>query len=208
MLGVLDDYRSAGLGRALKLLQRERALAMGARPDRMDLRSAPGAERASQLLKARHCRRGGPGKHLRRVHEPVAPRQPDRSFRRAVVDSAPARRTTAGRGRDGGWRLRHPHDARARVVRFAQGESRQRNAGVRRCRSVARLAKRVARGEFRSASPRCSRPGRSLRWRGASPRARSSRPIFRRGYQRRRLFRSIRPNGRARTCSSVSPKRR
>jgi len=29
MLGVLDDYRSAGVGRALKLLQRDRALAMG-----------------------------------------------------------------------------------------------------------------------------------------------------------------------------------
>jgi predicted GNAT superfamily acetyltransferase len=29
MLGVLDEYRSAGIGRELKLLQRERALAMG-----------------------------------------------------------------------------------------------------------------------------------------------------------------------------------
>jgi predicted GNAT superfamily acetyltransferase len=29
MLGVIDEYRSAGLGRTLKLLQRERALAMG-----------------------------------------------------------------------------------------------------------------------------------------------------------------------------------
>ena len=29
MLGVLDDYRNAGLGRTLKLLQRERALGMG-----------------------------------------------------------------------------------------------------------------------------------------------------------------------------------
>jgi predicted GNAT superfamily acetyltransferase len=29
MLGVLDDYRSAGAGRALKVLQRERTLAMG-----------------------------------------------------------------------------------------------------------------------------------------------------------------------------------
>src|SRR5262249_44039795 len=29
MLGVVDEYRNAGLGRALKLLQRERALAMG-----------------------------------------------------------------------------------------------------------------------------------------------------------------------------------
>src|SRR5881394_3859902 len=29
MLGVLDDFRSAGVGRELKLLQRERAIAMG-----------------------------------------------------------------------------------------------------------------------------------------------------------------------------------
>ena len=48
MLGVLSDYRDAGVGRMLKLAQREDALARGIRTDRVDLRSVRSQERLFQ----------------------------------------------------------------------------------------------------------------------------------------------------------------
>jgi len=57
MAGVVRDYQSRGIGMQLKLLQRERALnAVSTRA--VDLRSAAGDERPSQLCQAR---RPGPG---------------------------------------------------------------------------------------------------------------------------------------------------
>ncbi len=56
MLAVRKDYRNGGLGRRLKLLQREDALARGIRTDRVDFRSAGNQERVSEYRKARRDR--------------------------------------------------------------------------------------------------------------------------------------------------------
>ncbi len=44
MLGVTKEYRDAGLGRKLKLAQRDRRASPGRRSDRVDLRSARNQE--------------------------------------------------------------------------------------------------------------------------------------------------------------------
>ena len=52
MLGVHPDQRGAGLGRALKLAQRERALALGLDLIEVDVRSVAGHQRAPELREA------------------------------------------------------------------------------------------------------------------------------------------------------------
>ena len=99
MAGVLADYRSAGLGRTLKVLQRERTLAMGLdliewTYDPLQAMNAP-----PQLRQARRHRRGVHREHLRHVEQPAAPGEPDGSVRGGVVDSEAARRAAAGRRR-------------------------------------------------------------------------------------------------------------
>ena len=52
MLAVRPDYRNAGLGRRVKLFQREDALGKEHRPDRVDIRSAGDQERLSEHREA------------------------------------------------------------------------------------------------------------------------------------------------------------
>ena len=126
MLGVTRDARDAGLGLRLKLAQRERALQMGIDLDRVDLRSAAGAQRAPQLRQARRRRRGVRGEHLRRVEQPAAPRSPTDRF---VAE----------------WRLTAPHverriAARRRSASCATRRWRPRRWSTRRSRPAHWLA--------------------------------------------------------------------
>jgi hypothetical protein len=79
MAGVLSEYRSAGLGRDAQGAAARADNGDGARPHRVDLRSAAGDERPPQLRQARRRRRGVRREHLRHVEQPAAPGQPDRS---------------------------------------------------------------------------------------------------------------------------------
>ena len=101
MLGVHPDYRGTGLGRDLKLAQRERVLALGLDSDRVDLRPAAGAEREPQLRDAWRHRRGVRGERLRRVGQPAARRPADRPVRLPVVDPPAACREADRAGRAG-----------------------------------------------------------------------------------------------------------
>ena len=84
--------RDAGAGPAAEAGAARGGAGHGPRPDRVDLRSAAGAERPLQLRQARRGRRGVRGERLRRVEQPAAPRRADRPVRRGVADRDAARR--------------------------------------------------------------------------------------------------------------------
>ena len=171
MAGVVAEHRSAGLGQTLKLLQRDRTLAMGL--DLIEWTYDPLQAMNAHLnfaklgVVAEEYAENIYGESI----EPAAPGQPDRSLRRRVVDPQAARRAPAGARRPA-------HAAGERCGRRLAGQPDRTVgpvAGVGRRRSLPRGA--PARWwKFRWGSPRCWRAPPSSRWPGGSARARSSRP--------------------------------
>ena len=148
--------RSAGLGARLKLAQRERALRDGPRPDRVDLRSAPGDERAPQFREARAWS--------------------SRSTRRTSTASRAAR-CTAATPTDrfvAEWHIATPHVER-RIAATARTADARRVAWPPRRSSILRGRRRVARARRRRTS--ISRTAACWsRSRPASPTCRSHSP--------------------------------
>ena len=81
MLGVLPEYRNPGIGRTLKLHQRDDALRARHRADRVDLRSAGIEERLLQHGTAGRDRAPLRGESVWHHHQPAARRTADRSLR-------------------------------------------------------------------------------------------------------------------------------
>ena len=97
MLGVLPEYRNSGLGRALKLEQRERALAQGYELVEWTYDPLQAMNAHLNFSEARRRGRGIPPQRLRRVDERAAQGHAHRSPGGAVVDCAAARRAAGGR---------------------------------------------------------------------------------------------------------------
>ena len=99
MAGVVDAHRGAGIGYELKRLQRQRALAMGLELIEWTYDPMQAMNAHLNFAKLGVIAEEYADERLRRVVEPAAQGQPDRSIRCGVVRCACARRAS-------GWAAR------------------------------------------------------------------------------------------------------
>ena len=178
MLGVLAEYRNSGLGRALKLAQRERALAQGY--DLIEWTFDP-----LQALNA-HLNFSKLGVVAEEYHRNVYGESTSVLHKGTPTDRLVAQ-----------WWIREPHVERRvaadpaltlRAADLAGAVAGQRHApggqvaGQRRSAPGPRRAA-AACSRFRWASPTCSARRRSWRSNGGCRPASCSRAYFRRGYR-------------------------